>query len=65
VFDILVTIIGDLDDEAEILAFANAIEAPVRRARELGFAVEIRDNRLATIIRKRVALPGRSSDLGH
>lgn len=57
VFDILLTIMGNLDDETEILAFAQDLEDYIARARRLGFIVEVRDDRLARIIRKQIMLP--------
>ncbi|MDR3437506.1 hypothetical protein [Telmatospirillum sp.] len=56
-FDILLTIMGNLDDETEILAFAQDLEDYIARARRLGFIVEVRDDRLARIIRKQIMLP--------
>ncbi|HXP98012.1 MAG TPA: hypothetical protein VN809_14955 [Telmatospirillum sp.] len=52
-FDILVTIMGDLDSEADALAFAQDLEDCVARARHLGAVVEVWDNRRAMIVRKR------------
>lgn len=56
-FEILVTIAGSLDDEAEALALAQDLEDYIVRARRLGIAVEVWDTRLAQAIRKRVTLP--------
>lgn len=56
-FDILATIVGSCDDEARILDFAREMEACVVRAGRLGIAVEVRDGRLAKIIRRRALLP--------
>ncbi|PKU23593.1 hypothetical protein [Telmatospirillum siberiense] len=56
-FDILATIVGTFEGEADVLAFAQDIEACVVRARRRGIVVEVRDNRLAEIIRKRTLLP--------
>ena len=56
-FDILVTMIGSLADEAAAQAFARDLEVHVARAHDLGLIVEIRDDRVARVIRKRIALP--------
>lgn len=57
VFDVLVTIMGNHDDEAEILAFARDLERFVIRGHRLGLAVEVRDQRLARIVHQRIAVP--------
>jgi hypothetical protein len=57
VFDILVTMIGSLADEAAAQAFARDLEVHVARAHDLGLIVEIRDDRVARVIRKHVAVP--------
>jgi hypothetical protein len=57
VFDILATIVGEFDDEADILAFAQDLEDCVVRAACRGIAIEVRDNRLAAVIRKRARIP--------
>ncbi len=57
VFDILITIMGDIDNEAEALAFAQDIEDRARRASRLGVAIEVWDNHRATVLRRRVLVP--------
>lgn len=57
VFEILLTIMGHFDDEAEALDFAQKLEDSLARARQLGFVIEVRDERLAKAIRKRLILP--------
>ncbi len=56
-FDILATIVGEFDGEADILAFAQDLEDCVVRAAHRGIAIEVRDNRLAAVIRKRAVIP--------
>ncbi len=60
-FDVLVTIIGSLDDEAEALTFARDLEDQIARARRLGLVIEVRDNRLAKIIHKRSIVPAKDA----
>ena len=57
-FDILVTIMGNLEDETEALALARDLAGCIARAHHLGIAVEVRDSRLAKIIGERMVLPG-------
>ncbi|MTJ83596.1 MAG: hypothetical protein F8N37_21630 [Telmatospirillum sp.] len=57
-FDVLATIIGNLDDEATAMAFARDLEEYLVRAHRLGLIVEIRNDRLARTIHKRIAIPG-------
>lgn len=56
-FDILATIMGNLDDEAEALALAKDLEDYFSRVRRLAFLVEVRDNRQGLVIRKRNGFP--------
>lgn len=56
-FDILATIVGKFDGEAEVLAFARELEDCVTRVGHRGIVVEVRDNRLAEVIRKRTVVP--------
>lgn len=57
VFEILLTIMGHFEDEAEALDFAQDLEDSLARARQLGFVIEVRDERLAKAIRRRLILP--------
>ena len=62
VFDILATIVGKFDGEADAIAFAQDIERCVTRVRHRGIVVEVRDNRLADTIHKRIVLPAMDPD---
>ncbi len=56
-YDILITIMGDLDDEAEALTFAQDIEDRSALLSQLGVAIEVWDNRQAKIIHRRILVP--------
>lgn len=61
-FDILATIVGKFDGEADILAFARDLETCIARVGHRGIIVEVRDNRLAEVIRKRTVIPAFTGD---
>ena len=61
-FDVLVTIMGVLDDKTDALSFAQDLENCVARARNLGAVVEVWDNARAKLIRKQTLLSASDHD---
>lgn len=51
-FEVLVTIMGRIEDQAEAERIAKELEAAVARAGTLGCVIEIRDSRLARSLRQ-------------
>ena len=56
-FDVLVTIVGEISDQAEAERLAHDILAVVTRAQALGCVVDIRDAHLGQELRRLTALP--------